>query len=390
MAPIAGDPPPSALRLRLGAAYATFYLALGIQMPFLPLWFQHQGLGPEAIGVALAVPMVVRLVSTPVLGIISDRLGRPKVVLVALAIATVAGMAALAASRQPVAIFAMLAVMALSWAPSFALLDSYTSRQARTGRADYGQARQWGSVSFLAANLAGGAAVGALGAGWVVVLMLGCHLTYVAATASLPELPRPEPQPHPVTGRRGRLGLMAGILASALVQASHAELYAFATVHWRALGLSLTTIGILWATGVAAETVLFRFGTRLIGRMGPHHLIALGGVAAVVRFAAMAAEPPVAVLFALQVLHAFTFGATYLGAVELIARGVSEHRAGTGQTAVAWSNSLVMAAANVASGPLWAAFGPRAFLASCGLALAGIAAALVAARLQPHKAGSGG
>ncbi|QRG05846.1 MFS transporter [Xanthobacter dioxanivorans] len=390
--PAAGNGAPElfSLRLRLGGAYATFYLALGIQMPYLPLWFQHQGLGPEAIGVALAVPMVMRLVATPVLGVLSDRLGRPKAMLVALALATVLGMAALAASRDPLLIFIVLGLMAMGWFPSFSLLDSYAARLARTGRADYGKARQWGSASFLVANLVGGAVASVLGAGSVVMLMLGCHLTYVAAALSLPELPRAEVRPHPVFGRRARLGLFAGIVASALVQASHAQLYAFASVHWQADGLSLTTIGALWAVGVAAEMVLFRFGTRFVMRFGPHALIAMGGLAAMVRFAAMATDPPLVVLFPLQLLHAFTFGATYLGMVELVARSVSEHRAGTGQTAAAWINSLVMAAANVASGPLWNAFGPLAFLASCGIALAGAGAAVVAARLQPHSSGSGG
>lgn len=383
-----GAPPP--LRLRLGWAYATFYLALGIQMPYLPLWFQHQGLGPQAIGVALAIPMLARLVATPVLGILSDRIGRPKAVLVGLALATVAGMAALAASRDVLAIFIVLGLMAMAWFPSFSLLDSYTSRQARAGRGDYGAARQWGSASFLVANLAGGALVAMLGAGSVVMLMLACHLSYVVATLTLPELPRAAVAPHPAAGGRARLGLLVGIVASALVQASHAQLYAFASVNWQAAGLALTTIGALWATGVAAEMVLFRFGTRLLVRLGPHRLIALGGVAAVVRFAGMAAEPPLPLLFLLQLLHAFTFGATYLGMVELVARNVSEHRAGTGQTGAAWIGSLAMSAANVASGPLWIAFGPLSFLASCGIGFAGTLAAVAASRLQPHSSGSGG
>lgn len=380
----------SPLRLRLGWAYATFYLALGIQMPYLPLWFQHQGLGPQAIGIALAIPMLARLVATPVLGMVSDRLGRPKAVLTGLAIATVAGMAALAASSDTLTIFVVLGLMAMGWFPSFSLLDSYASRQARAGKADYGAARQWGSASFLVANLAGGGLVAMFGAGSVALLMLACHLTYLAATLALPELPRAAAAPHPAASGRARLGLVVGILASAIVQASHAQLYAFASVSWQAAGLALTTIGALWAAGVAAEMVLFRFGTRLLVRLGPHRLITLGGIAAVVRFAGMAMEPALPALFLLQLLHAFTFGATYLGMVELVARGVSEHRAGTGQTAAAWINSLVMAAANVASGPLWTAFGPLSFLASCGIGIAGTLAALAAARLQPHNSGGGG
>lgn len=386
----AGSGPGTSIRHRLGGAYATYFLALGIQIPFLPLWFQHQGLGPQAIGVALAVPMLTRLVATPFLGLLSDRLGRPKAVLVALAVATALGMAALAISREALAIFIVLGLMALSWFPSLALLDSYASRQAKAGRADYGRARQWGSASFLGANLAGGVLVGWLGAGSVVLLMLAGHLTYVLATFALPELPRAARAPSPIVGRKARLGLLAGIIAAALVQASHALLYAFASVHWAGEGYALATIGVLWAVGVAAEMMMFRFGTRLVVRFGPYMLIAAGGLVAVVRFAAMAGDPPLVLLVPLQLLHAFTFAATYLGTVELVARSVSEHRAGAGQTAAAWTSSLFMAAANVASGPLWAHFGVLAFLASCGLGLAGAATAFFASRLQPHNSGSGG
>ncbi|MDI4664160.1 MFS transporter [Xanthobacter autotrophicus] len=385
-----GLPPLPPLGLRLSGTYAAFFLAMGIQVPYLPLWLQDRGVGPEAIGVALAVPMLARLVSTPLLGVLSDRLGRPKAMLVALALAAAGGMAALAVSVEFFGILVALAFTALAWMPSLSLLDSYTSRQARAGRADYGSARQWGSAAFLVANLVGGALLGLLGASSVVLMMLAGQLAYVLATFALPELPRPERRPAPVAGRRARLGLLAGIVAAALVQASHATLYAFATVNWKAQGYSLTAIGVLWAIGVAAEMGLFRFGTRLVVRFGPHALIAMGGVAAVVRFSAMAFDPPLVVLVPLQLLHAFTFAATFLAMVELVGRSVSEHRSGTGQTAAAWIGSILMSSANVASGPLWAALGPLAFLASAAVGLVGALAAILAARLQPHSSGSGG
>lgn len=383
-----GHLPP--LALRLGAAYGTFFIALGIFQPYLPLWLQARGLSPQAIGLVLAVPMLSRLAATPLLGFLSDRMGRPKALLSLLGMATVAAMVLLAFTSSLPAILLMLGVMSAAWFPGFSLLDSYTSRLARAGRAEYGRARQWGSASFLAANLAGGVIVGALGAESVVLLMIAGHTAYVFATFALPELPRAEPMPSPLTGRRARLGFLAGIVAAGLVQASHAVLYLFATVHWRAEGISLNIIGVLWAVGVAAEMVLFRFGRPLLARFGAYGMIAVGGAAAVVRFAVMASDPPLAVLLPLQLLHALTFAATYLAMVDLVARSVSEHRSGTGQTTASWTSSLMSSAANVAAGPLWAAFGPMAFLAGCALGLAGAGVALVAARLQPQSRGSGG
>ena len=52
----------------------------------------------------------------------------------------------------------------------------------------------------------------------------------------------------------------------AFIQASHAVLYAYGSIHWRALGVSETEIGALWAASVAAEIVfMLTIGTAAIG-----------------------------------------------------------------------------------------------------------------------------
>lgn len=382
------------LRFALGAAFATFYLPLGIQMPYFPLWLQHRGLDPQAIGIAIAVPLVTRLFATPILGFLSDHLGRPRATLSLLALMTTLTMSLLALAQDPLVIFVVLGLIALSWHPSFALLDAYASRQARAGRADYGRARQWGSGAFLVVNIAGGLVITATGAGSVVVWMVLAQVSYLLVSLTLPELEAP-PRPTAAQKRWGGipLALLLGVVAVALVQASHALLYAFASVQWRAAGLSLTTIGVLWATGVAAEIVLFRYGTRLMGRMGPYRLIALGGLAALVRFGAMAFDPPVDVLFPLQLLHGLTFGATYLGMVEMVSRGVGAHRAASGQSLAAWTVNIAMSAATVASGPLFVSVGAKGFAVSALLGAAGGLLAFLVQRRergQPHSSGSGG
>lgn len=378
------------LPVAVSATYAGFYLPLGIQLPFLPLWLQVRGLTPQEIGVALAIPMVVRLLATPAFGLLSDRWARPRALISLLALGTVLFLAGLIFSPSVGFILVGLALVALTWSPGFSLLDSYTTRLARTGAVDYGRARLWGSGAFIVANLAGGALIGALGASWVVGLMLAGQMAFLAASLTLPELPRPERPSEAAPSAEGRsFALVAGVVGAGLVQGSHAVLYAFASVNWSARGLSLTTIGMLWAVGVVAEMALFHRGTALVRRFGAHLLIAAGGAAAVVRFGALAFEPPLGLLVLLQLLHGLTFGATYLGMVELVARSVSEHRAGSGQAFASWTVSLATALASLAAGPLWAHFGPLAYLSSAGIGMAGGLLALSSLR-QPHKAGSGG
>ncbi|MGU3493652.1 MFS transporter [Xanthobacteraceae bacterium A53D] len=379
------------VRVTLGTAYAALFFALGIYMPFFPLWLGTRGLDATEIGMALAVPLITRLLAAPLLGLLSDRLGKPKAVLLILAAGTLACISVLAFASTALAIFLILGVAATVWNPSFQLLDSYATRQARAKRVDYGRSRLWGSASFVLANLLGGALIAWAGAGITVGLMLVGHVAFVAACVLLPELPRPASVVSPHLARpRAMAALVVGICAAAFVQASHAPLYAFGSLTWQAQGLSLTVIGLLWAIGVLAEIVLFHFGTRVLRRLPPAGLLAAGGAAAIVRFVILSQDPPLMVLVPLQLLHGATFGATYLGLVELVARAVPEHRSATVQSLAGWTVSLAMAATSAASGPLFQVLGPHTFLVSAGLGAAGLLAALASGWLQPQRSGSGG
>ena len=64
-------------------------------------------------------------------------------------------------------------------------------------------------------------------------------------------------RPHGVDRKRvrrdGTTPGVAQIDPGSLLQASHAVLNGFSTLHWRAAGSSESMIGVLWAEGVVAE-----------------------------------------------------------------------------------------------------------------------------------------
>ena len=88
---------------------------------------------------------------------------------------------------------------------------------------------------------------------------------------------------------------------------------------------------MLWGLGVAAEIVLFAFSGRLPKSLRPTTLLAIGGLGAIVRWTAMAFDPPTALLPALQILHAASFGAAHLGMMGFLARAVPRELAATAQ-----------------------------------------------------------
>ena len=95
----------------------------------------------------------------------------------------------------------------------------------------------------------------------------------------------------------------------------------------------------------------------------------------------MAFELPLAALAPLQVLHAATYGASHLGAIHFIARAVPTEAAGTAQALYATvAAGVMMGAATMASGSLYAVFGGRAYLAMAALGAVGLAASVVVIR----------
>jgi len=371
------------------AAFTTLCAAIGVQMPFFPLFLTARGLGPEAVGFAIAMPMAVRLVAMPLAGVVSDKSGSPRAVLVVLGLLSTASFALVGLVSGTAAILFAVGLSAVVWSPVFALLESYAVQLAKLRTVDYGRSRIWGSASFVAANVGVGYLLDFTSPGAIIWLMAAPCFLFGVAARFLPVLAHPEHEAQ-LTIARPPKALLLGVLAAALVQASHALLYAFSSLQWSARGLSPAVIGVLWSLGTTAEIVLFFVGTQLVRKIPALRLIALGGLAAVLRFGVFALDPPaVSSIALLQSLHAFSFGATHLGLMALIAEHAPGHQAGRAQTFASAVLGFAMAAATVAAGPLYVRWGAAAYGWFAALAAIGGALAL-AGRAQPHKAGMGG
>ena len=171
------------------------------------------------------------------------------------------------------------------------------------------------------------------------------------------------------------------LFATSATQGAHALYYAFGTLHWQSLGIGPVVIGLLWSIGVVFEIALFAVSRAVVTMLGPTRLILIAAIASIVRWSVIALNPPLAVLFAVQSLHALTFGAAHLGAVHFISEAVPERLSATAQGLyAATAAGLFMGGLLLASGPLYAALGSQAFLVMGGLGVAATVAALILVR----------
>jgi PPP family 3-phenylpropionic acid transporter len=211
-------------------------------------------------------------------------------------------------------------------------------------------------------------------------------ITAAAACGLSPLAVRATPPAGRVSSALDLLGdkaLLATAAAASLIQASHAVYYGFSALGWETAGLDGGAIGALWALAVVAEIALFAVSGRL--PLGPTSLMMLGATGAVIRWGAMALDPPPVLLPPLQCLHGLSFGATHLGTLGFMARAAPADFGATAQGYLAVALGLVMAASMGVSGVLYARWGSLAYGAMAVTAAAGGLFALAAHRLAAGK-----
>jgi PPP family 3-phenylpropionic acid transporter len=373
--------------------HALNFLGVGFYLPFFPVWLASKGLSDVDIGYVLAIPILVRVfVASSVTGL-GDRL-KPNLLLALLnaLAAIVYFLLALQAQLIPIAILTALSAIALSGVVPLA--DVLTTEQVKAGALrDYGRVRLWGSVTFVLSNLVGGYLIALHGA-WLIPFVLAGS----SSLAALAALQAPSP-PGGISSSvrvsapsaRFRLPFWLAVGAAACVNATHAALYAFGSLHWRSLGFSGEVIGWLWAVAVLAEIAVFLVAGSIAARgLTGLRWIALAAVAAALRFGVMSSDPGLALTVLLQLLHGATFGCAHLGSLAALSALAPEARRAAAQGRLVAAGALAMGVTTVLSGYLYRQFGPGVFLAMVPVALLGLVLAALAILKARGNTGRGG
>lgn len=388
----------TATSVRLALMHAANFAGLGFFLPFFPIWLHAKGLGETEIGVVLAVPMVVRMIAAPSISSLADRHMQPGMLLALLNALVVLGYLLLWPLGSFLLIALVMLVTAVGMCAIVPVADALTNAHVQAGQGvDYGRVRVWGSVSFLAATLAGGWLIKLAGAEAIPPVLAICALCAAGAALLAPRRPAMAPARQSpaadtatesdtarpaTTARRRQRAYLCLLAASATVQACHGALYAFGTLYWQSAGIGDVMIGVLWAVGVAAEIVLFAYAGRL-GMRGEVGLrwIMIGAIAAMLRFALMPFMPGLVPSIILQLLHALSFGLTHLGAMAAITMLAPAGSRGKAQGQLTAVHAIAIAATTVLAGMLYERIGALTFLAMAPIAAAGLILAFVAERL---------
>ncbi len=369
---------PSLLRdnnyqVQLSLFFAAIFLTIGCYLPYFPLWLKHRELSAEQIGFVIGVPMMVRILFTPLFSLWADFLGDFRKLLVVLSIFSMIGFLILQTMQGFWPIFIVVLLGAMFWTTLLPLTETMAMIAGASRKLHYGRARAVGSASFVLASFGFGFLVDFYGPDVVVILLVLTSVFVIIAAFNLPnineggdtrrELTPPGSFWVGVSGLINKPLFWVFLLGSGLGQGCHAFYYGFASVHWQSLGYSGALVGSLWSLGVIAEIMLFVWLGDWLRRFNPVLLLLIGAGASVIRFGVMAFDPPLLLLFPLQTLHALSFGIAHLGAIYFIGAAVSREISATAQGLYATVAAGVFLGGMVlASGPLYETMNASVYL----------------------------
>jgi MFS transporter, PPP family, 3-phenylpropionic acid transporter len=365
--------------LHTGLFYAGFYMALGAHLPYWPLWLADWGLSAGEIGLYVALGSAVRVIASIAIPSLADRLdARRKTVMVVAACGALIFLAHLGIDARPLLVAATLGT-GVALAGIGPIGEALGLAAARSEGFPYAQARGLGSAGFLLSNLAVGALLPVLGADialwWIVACLAGVALLAPGHPGGRKVEGQIPPDLREIAALLVNPVFALFVATVALLQASHAVMYAYGSVHWRALGIAEPTIGLLWATGVAAEIAfLFTIATAVGERLGAIGCLVICGAAGVLRWSAMTADPTGIVLWPLQTLHAFTFAIGHLGAMIFIARAIPPRFGAAAQGALAATGSgFGIAVGMVVAAALYPSLGGGTYAVGAAFSAGGLA-----------------
>jgi PPP family 3-phenylpropionic acid transporter len=372
--------------VRLAGFGAAYMFAAGAFMSYWPVWLHDRGITNPQIGTLFMTRQVLGIVAMLGIGFLAHRVGRLRGILLVLAIGAVLLMGVYQISYSFLALVLVGVGWGWIWSPVLALYDGVLVNEAKARDFTYGRLRMWGSVTFIAGTLICGVAVDHFGppsvlyVGWAGVLCL-VPLALLLPGSSRARGARSH-APFRIRELLASRPFVLFMVAAGLCQASHAVLYSFGTLTWRAAGIDDVTISLLWGESVAVEIVMMMASGWLMQRIGITGLIGLALGCGIVRWTAMAFTTELWALVLLQALHAGTFAACHLGAMAFIQRTLPASGVALGQSLYyALGTGTAQAVIYQFSGLLYSAYGQHAFLGMTAINVAGMLALLALARL---------
>lgn len=362
----------------LALSFLGYYCAYGVFLPFFPAWLKSQQYGEEMIGLVIGSAYIFRFVGGLFFSALIKKADHIINSLRLLALASALIMASMSlVAHNFWLLFSAIGLFAMVNSAGMPIGDSLASTWQRQIGLDYGKVRLIGSAAFTLGLVVFGGMIDWLGEQNIVWILTALLLFYTLIQLLKPTIPpKDETASDGSNHQTGFLALLKNLttlrvmIAVGLIQGSHAAYYVYSTIYWTSLGISVSQISILWASGVLAEILLFFFSRRLFQNWAVSSLFYLSAFICVLRWAGLAYADNVWEILPLQLAHSLTYAACHYAIVRYITTQPQSHIAKLQGLYNGLSNGVLIAIFTALSGLIYPVSPSMTFLFMSAIAAA--------------------
>jgi MFS family permease len=322
--------------------YFLLYLMSSTLLPYTSLHFHERGFSPSSIGYLLSLWALVSVIAQPIMGMLGDRLQRPKGMLIVTAVATPAAGLLFYLSDAFAVIVAVSLVFAWFQSSLPSLSDAAAVEIGARRGFSFGSVRLWGALSYAIGAFAAGFYYERFGYEAAFVLYAILALPIIAVLFALP-VARSAPMRFTVFEQMGEVvrnrTFLLFCLISFLTMLSVTASATFLPLYFDEHDFDKRFLGTAIALAALIEVPLFWVAGRLGARFGRSRLLAVAAALYASKYIILYLTSNVYVTLATQMLDGIAF-AFFAGlAVEFVGGLASDKTKATLQTiyaAVTW------------------------------------------------------
>ncbi|KMT65141.1 hypothetical protein XM47_10405 [Catenovulum maritimum] len=368
-------------KTRLSQVYFAYFAILGVVSHYLGLYLHHLNLEPSMIGLVLAVMTIGRIAGPMVWANLPGLQSSPSCSIQSSCFLALISFSILLFSHEPSVLMLALGGFAFFWSAALPQLESVAQSCLKGNASAYSMVRIWGSISFICLVIIAGWFFEIYGIVFSVEMFtIGLLTLLFISSFRLPEADLEASDDQVYTGTLAKLkqaNVMAFMFASFLLQLSFATYYGFFSIYLTELGYTGYQIGIMISVGVIAEIGIFLIAGRILNRYSLKALFLFCLLITSFRWFGISLwGENIALLFLLQIIHAFSYGLFHVAAQKFIHVEFKGKGQAKGQALyMSLSFGIGGALGSVVSGYSWEFVGQQTFALSALLAL--VAALLI-------------
>jgi MFS transporter, PPP family, 3-phenylpropionic acid transporter len=318
--------------MRIAIFYFCYYAGTGLIIPYLALYFHTLDFTGQQVATAMSLSPIATIFIPPIWGLVADRTQRPALILQVACVGVLLSCFPLTWARSFGVCVGIMVIIAFFQSPISSLSDTVAVLEAKRIGTRYERLRLWGSIGFIVSAWTFGEFGVLAHLPWVI---LGVLSVSVVAACWVRQPSQPVHLAPPSIRDALQLvrqpGFLAFLIAGTIHWASCSPSYIFFPIHIKDLGLDNHFVGWAFAVGVTGEIAMM-WGYRSVSKHIPlFPLLGLSFALTSLRWFVVARVDDGPTLVAIQALHAFTFGAFYVGVISYLDQTVPPSLRATGR-----------------------------------------------------------